>query len=130
MHPRRQPPKSAGGPPLAEQRRLYVELMAKGVSNTAACRVVGVNRRTGTRWRRGRTVTNRAGQLLHYEPIVNPRAAISARLLSEAERIIIADSLLAGRTIRAIAAELGRSPSTVSREVRRNTEPGAGRYSP
>ena len=130
MPARRQPLKSPGSPPLAEKRDLYIDLMSKGVSNTAACRVVGVNRRTGTRWRRGRTVTNRAGQLLHYEPIVDSRAAISARLLSEGERIIIADGLLAGRTIRAIAAELGRSPSTVSREVRRNTEPEAGRYSP
>jgi IS30 family transposase len=62
MHPRRQPLKTPGGPPLAAKRRLYIELMAKGMSNTVACRMVGVNRRTGTRWRRGRTVTNRAGQ--------------------------------------------------------------------
>ena len=130
MPARRQPLKSPGSPPLAEKRDLYIDLMSKGVSNTAACRVVGVNRRTGTRWRRGRTVTNRAGQLLHYQPIVDSRAAISVRLLSEAERVVIADGLLAGRSIRAIAAELGGSPSTVSREIRRNSEPGAGRYSP
>lgn len=80
--------------------------MSKGMSNTVACRVVGVNRRTGTRWRRGRTVTNRAAELLHYEPIVDSRAAVSARLLSEGERIIIADGLLAGRTMRAIATEM------------------------
>lgn len=103
MSARRQPLKSPGSPPLGEQRDLYIDLMSRGVSDTAACRVDGINRRSGTRWRRGRTVTNRAGQLLHYEPIVDSRVTISARLLSEGERVIIADGLLAGRTIRAIA---------------------------
>ena len=49
MPARRQPLKSPGSPPLADKRDLYIDLMSKGVSNTAACRVVGVNRRTGTR---------------------------------------------------------------------------------
>jgi IS30 family transposase len=130
MHPRRQPRKSPGGPPLADQRRLYIELMSKGMSNTAACRVVGVNRRTGTRWRRGRTITNRAGQPRTYKPIVDRRVELSTRWLTEGERVIIADGLLAGRTVRAIAGELGRSPSTVSREIRRNRDPESGRYFP
>jgi DNA-binding NarL/FixJ family response regulator len=38
--------------------------------------------------------------------------------LCEDERISIADGLLAGLSVRTIATELGRSPSTVSREVR------------
>jgi IS30 family transposase len=33
-------------------------------------------------------------------------------------------------TVRAIAAELDRSPSTVSRELRRNRDPGGGQYRP
>ncbi|WP_411374904.1 helix-turn-helix domain-containing protein [Arthrobacter sp. MPF02] len=49
----------------------------------------------------------------HKTPVV-----ISVRFLSI--RITIADLLHAGRSIRAIAMELGRSPSTVSREIRRN----------
>jgi IS30 family transposase len=40
--------------------------------------------------------------------------------LSADERVAIADGLLAGRSIRSIAAELGRSPSTISREIARN----------
>ncbi|MFC7564426.1 hypothetical protein ACFQU9_14545 [Actinomadura namibiensis] len=28
--------------------------MAQGMSNSAACRVVGINRKTGNRWRYGR----------------------------------------------------------------------------
>jgi transposase, IS30 family len=66
MSIRRRVSKSPGGPPLEDKRALYIELMSKGVSNSAACRVVGVNRRTGTRWRRGRTVVNRAGTVRTY----------------------------------------------------------------
>jgi len=40
--------------------------------------------------------------------------------LSLAEREEISRGLVAGRSIRAIAADLGRAPSTISREVARN----------
>lgn len=50
----------------------------------------------------------------------------STRCLSLAEREAISRGLAAGRSIRSIAAELGRSPSTVSREIRRNE--GRRRY--
>jgi IS30 family transposase len=54
----------------------------------------------------------------------------SARFLSESERITIADLLHSGRSICAIARELGRSPSTISREIRRNTHEPSGSYRP
>ena len=38
-----------GPEPLTEQRERYVRLIADGVSNSEACRLVGVNRKTGTR---------------------------------------------------------------------------------
>jgi len=41
------------------------------------------------------------------------------RYPTEDERIHIADRFREKATVRAIAAELGRSPSTVSREIRR-----------
>ena len=50
----------------------------------------------------------------------------STRCLSLAEREEISRGLVAGRSIRSIAVELGRAPSTVSREVRRNN--GRRRY--
>ncbi len=43
--------KFPGPSPLARQREEYARMVARGVSNAEACRVVGVNRRTGTRWR-------------------------------------------------------------------------------
>ena len=130
MSRRRQAPKSPGSPPLLAKRHLYIDLMAKGVSNTAACRAVGVNRRTGTRWSRGRTSATSAGKTKTYPPIINQRLEASERYLSEAERILISDGLEARRTIRAIAGELGRSPSTVSREIIRNRDAASGRYLP
>ena len=53
----------------------------------------------------------------------------SPRYLSEPERIAIADRLTCGESIRAIARELGRAPSTISREIARNSDPD-GRYRP
>ena len=49
----------------------------------------------------------------------------SARVLSLAEREEISRGLVAERSIRSMAASLGRAPSTVSREIRRN-QPAAG----
>ena len=55
---------------------------------------------------------------------------MSARFLSEAERIAIADGLFRGESIRVIAAELGRAPSTVSRKTRRNRDIRTEVYQP
>ncbi|MEU9851127.1 helix-turn-helix domain-containing protein [Streptomyces sp. NPDC047985] len=52
-----------------------------------------------------------------------------SRYLRESERIHIADRLRERASIRTIAAELGRSPSTVSREIRRNGMPLRGNAS-
>ncbi|WP_415690204.1 transposase, partial [Corynebacterium belfantii] len=46
------------------------------------------------------------------------------------ERIIIADRLHAGKSIRAIAGELSRAPSTISREVNKHRSPITGDYQP
>jgi IS30 family transposase len=127
MRSRRRTP--AGGV-QTEKQQLYVRLIAQGVRNAEACRLVGINRKTGNRWRYGRSVRNSAGERVHYAPvkITEPRPR-SPRYLSERERIAIADLLRAGVTVRGIAAQLGRSPSTVSREIGRNSDPD-GRYRP
>ena len=61
MPRRHQVLKSPGRPPLSSKRDLYIRLMRQGMSNTEACSVVRVHRRTGYRWSRGRTVTTRDG---------------------------------------------------------------------
>ena len=122
--------KSRGGVMLVEKQEWFVRLIAQGVSNAEACRIVGVNRRTGTRWRYGRTILNTAGEPVHYLPVryTAPKAP-HPRYLSLAERTMIADLHRAGVSVRGIAEELGRAPSTVSRELRRNVD-SPGRYLP
>ena len=98
--------------------------MAKGWSNSAACREVGVFRRTGTKWLHGSWRISSSGERYFVAPLQStiPRP-VSGRYLSVDERITIADGIRAGRSVRMLAAELGRAPSTVSREVARNRDP-------
>jgi IS30 family transposase len=121
--------------PQVERREQYARLIAQGYNNSEACRIAGINRRTGKRWRHGRTITTRDGRKLHYAPVVAAGAGrrireISDRYLSEQERVRIADLRQAGHGVRAIAGQTGRSPSAISRELRRNRDPGSGQYRP
>jgi transposase, IS30 family len=100
-----------------ERQQRFWELVTSGAAFSQACEAVGVDRRQGYRWRRAS-----GGR-----PPAAPRA-VSARYLSLEERLQIADLDLAGASVRAIAAQLGRAPSTISRELRRNRPmPAAGR---
>jgi transposase, IS30 family len=121
---------SRRGVMLVEKQQWFARVIAQGVSNSEACRIVGINRRTGTRWRYGRTIPNTAGEAVHYPPVrlTAPRAP-HPRYLSIAERTTIADLHRAGVGVRGIADEMGRAASTVSRELRRNTDV-RGRYLP
>ena len=107
---------------IDKQARFWV-LMAKGSTLQAACDAVGVNRRTGRHWRQGT-----GGQIPRKTP--DP----SGRYLSVDERCQIADLRLVGAGVRTIATQIARSPSTVSRELRRNgPQPGLrkrGTYAP
>lgn len=114
----------------AEKQQRYAEMIAQGVNNSEACRRVGIDRKTGTRWRYGRKVRNSAGAVVIYPPVkINEATPRSPRYRSEQERIRIADLLAAKLSIRAIALELGRAPSTISREIRRNRDTD-GKYRP
>ena len=91
----------------------------------------GATRETGKRWRHGRTITSGRGRRLHYPPVIAARKAeISPRYLSEDERVRIADLRRAGHGRAGDRRAVGRSPSTVSRELRRNRDPGSGQYRP
>ncbi|MFE2871702.1 helix-turn-helix domain-containing protein [Embleya sp. NPDC059259] len=102
------------------------------MSNSAACREVGINRRTGTRRRYGRKTVDRAGHERVHAPITEERRRVgtSDRFPAEDVRLVIADLLLSGNPLRAIARDLDRSPATISREVRRNSDPRTGEYHP
>ncbi|MCX4641404.1 MULTISPECIES: IS30 family transposase [unclassified Streptomyces] len=111
--------KPQGRKKLTRERAAYFQLMAQGYSNREACRIVGVDIRTGKKWRNGNHAPGKGRRPLPPAP----RGAVvcgPSRYLREDERIHIADRLREKATIRQIAAELGRSPSTISREIRRN----------
>jgi len=99
-----------------------MELRARGWSIVAAGREVGVSRTSANNWARGYK-TYRRGEVVGFVPALDRLAVrqISDRYLSEDERIDIADLRRVGRSVRQIAAKLGRAPSTVSRELRRNS---------
>jgi len=112
-----------GPVPRTDKRVLFERLINAGVTNSEACRAVGVNRKTGTRWRLGRSVPLPDGRFREYAAVINYRpTVVSARYLSVDERVRIADLRNAGLTIAVIAQDLGRSPSTISRELRRNRQ--------
>jgi IS30 family transposase len=98
-----------------------MELRARGWSISAAAREVGASRTSGMNWSRGYK-TYRSGQVAGFVPALDRLAVreISARYLSQDERIEIADLRRAGMSVRGIAEQVGRSPSTISRELRRN----------
>src|SRR5665811_2339729 len=99
---------------LIDKQPRFWELIAGGSTLTAACEAVGVHRATGRKWRQAT-----GGRIPRKRP------APSGRYLSLEERLQIADLRLGGAGVRAIAAEIGRSPATVSRELRRNGKPGS-----
>jgi len=83
------------------------------------------------RWRHGRTVVTASGEKRHYPSVTLPSGRqLSPRFLSEDERVRLADLHRRGFGVRSIATQLGRSPSTVSRELRRNSDPSSGQYRP
>jgi hypothetical protein len=77
--------------------------------------------RAGRNWAKGYK-TYRAGHVVGFVPALDRREVreISARFLSQDEWIEIADLHRAGVGVGEIARRMGRAPSTISRELRRN----------
>lgn len=46
-----------GRMPLRNERAAYLQLMKQGLSNNETCRIVGINPKTGRRWRNGRNAS-------------------------------------------------------------------------
>lgn len=120
--------KPQGRRALVREREEYFRLMDQGLTSVEACKIVGINYRTGKRWRNGRAASGK--QKASPPALAPPPPKGPSRYLGEDDRIHIADRRREGATIRQIAAELGRAPSTISRELRRNHHVGSGRYRP
>lgn len=105
---------------VAKQARhaRYWELVGQGHSNTEACTIMRLHPRTG------RNIRRRGNPSTHPD-----QSSGTGRYLTLHERLQIADLLGHDITLRAIAAELGRSTSTISRELDRHRDQH-GRYQP
>jgi IS30 family transposase len=101
--------------------RRVMDLLARGLSPTEVARCTGVSRTLVYR------MHGHAGGV--YRP---PRSQYSDRFLSREERYEIARlrEVRPRHSVRAIARLIGRVPSTVSRELRRNVRVATGRYEP
>lgn len=111
-------PMRSPGRPQVNQRRVrqaFWEHIAAGLSSEDAARACGVSQPVGTRWFRD------AGGM---PPI--PLAPPSGRYLSFSEREEIALLQAQKCGVREISRQLGRSPSTISRELRRNAATRGG----
>jgi IS30 family transposase len=130
----------------------YFRLRKTGLSRRKAAAAVGVHLRTAEEWDQGirksggrriypdgrivdykrgvMTMTPPAGTtgtaLVLPVPVSALEKPIDPRFLSVQEREMIRDLQAAGSAIRAIARALDRSPSTISRELGRNTDPRMG----
>ena len=117
----RAPIRSPGRPPVArrEHRQRFWDAIARGLSSEEAAIKASTSPAVGTRWFR------EAGGM----PTIS-QAPLSQRYLSFREREEIALLHAAGSGVREIACELSRSPSSISRELRRNaaTRSGALEY--
>jgi IS30 family transposase len=117
----RVPMRSPGRPSVArrEDRQRFWAAIASGMSSDQASVAAGVSPAVGVRWFR------EGGGM----PSIS-QAPLSGRYLSFAEREEIAILKAGGCGVREIARQVGRSPSTISRELRRNaaTRGGALEY--
>ncbi len=114
---------SPGRPPVWQREHLcrFWREISAGLSSEEAAVAAGVSAPVGARWFRssgGMPPTHLA-----------PSARVPTnRSLSFVEREEIALECARGTGVRAIARKLGRSPSTISREIRRNSATRSGEF--
>jgi IS30 family transposase len=116
---RRPAMRSPGRPPAGrkEHRQRFWAAIARGLGSEDAAAEAGVSAAVGVRWFR------EGGGM----PSVT-LAPVSGRYLSFAEREEVAVLRARGAGVREIARRLGRSPSTISRELRRNAATRSGGF--
>ena len=109
--------KSPGAPSLRRDvERLFWREIAKGLTSEDSALAVGASQAAGSRWFRER------GGMPTFMVV-----SLSGRYLCFEEREQIALLKVQGLGVREIARRLGRSPSTISRELRRNAATRGGR---
>ncbi len=138
-----------------DRRQEFLRLRSEGVPRAEAARELGIDQHQASDWDQGirqfskgriypdgRVVLYNQDEILaavrrprrtwahgEYVPMAAVEKVIDARYLSLVERECIKDLVQQEMSIRQIAASMGRAPSTISRELKRNTV-GAGGYLP
>jgi transposase, IS30 family len=131
-------------------REDFLRLRETGHSRRDAARALGIHRTTAAEWDNGvrKTGSGRIypdGRVVDYKQgvttfktllgqpletaspnLASLEKAINPRYLSLNERESIRDLRAGGASLRMIAAKLGRSASSISRELGRNSSPGGG----
>lgn len=107
--------------PLPNTTRAFWELIGQGLAPSDAGVAVGVSEATGWCW-----FADSGGVKPRFTD-VGPRRR--SRLSFE-EREEISVGVAAQESVRHIARRLGRAPSTISREIKRNSRPGRNHYRP
>src|ERR1700736_21882 len=92
-------------------KRRYFELLRQGAKGAEAARQVGVSTSCGSLW-----FLDAGGMT------VPERGPVSSRFFSQDDRIAIADARLAGRPLKLMAVEIGKSFQSVYREFERNPQ--------
>jgi IS30 family transposase len=133
------------------RREEFLRLRAEGLTRREAARRVGADNRSATDWDKGITIIHRGrvypdGRVVRYpQPTISTvkparpkrhiggtvdlnrvEEVIDSRYLSLLEREHLKDLYSTGLSIRKIAAAMQRSPSTISRELKRNTVSKSG----
>lgn len=135
---------------VSPRREEFLRLRAKGLTRAEARRRVGADARSAIDWDKGITIINRGrvypdGRVVRYRGLImggvperRARAiggsvdlnvvekVIHPRYLGLLEREQLQDLRRSGLSLRRIAAQMGRAPSTISRELRRNTTSNRG----
>jgi transposase, IS30 family len=125
------------GPRPHPEREQYLLLRADGISRRDAAAAAGVHIRTAADWDGGlrKVGPNRypvdynSGMRMNADPAAPVSVALlqkqlDPRFLSLEERERIRDLVRGGLSLRQVATQLGRSPSTISREITRNHSAG------
>jgi IS30 family transposase len=102
-----------------ERVRAVLDQLAAGCNPVQAAAAAGVSRSFAYR------LHHKMGGV--YRP---PGVTCCDRYLDREERYELARLREAGLSMRQIAVRTGRSPSTISRELRRNADPQSGQYQP
>jgi transposase, IS30 family len=107
--------------PLPSTTRMFWKMVGQGMAPSDAGVALGVSEGTGRRW-----FADSGG----VKPRLSDGRACRRPRLSFEEREEIAVGVAGQESVRHIARRLGRAPSTISREIKRNSLPGRNHYRP